>query len=307
MRSIRLGVLVPVTLSLVVGCARGSDPVTSALEDDAITVASFDFPESVLLAELYAQALEAGGYRIDRQTDLGPREIVGPALARGLIELVPEYSGSALAFFSGPGAAPPQRGATYAELERSLATRGIVALRPAPAQDHNGFVVTEETATRYDLRTLSDLLPIADTLTFGGPTECPRRPLCLQGLERTYGLDFGGFVPLDAGGPLTVAALRSGDVQVGLMFTSSGAIDVNGFVLLEDDRHLQPAENVTPVLRREVLERFGPAVRSILDAVSIGLTTNQLRRLNAAVADGRSPSQVAAQWLDENGLGGDVG
>jgi osmoprotectant transport system substrate-binding protein len=294
--------LVCVGVLLWVGCDR-SDPGTidtSALDDDAITVGSFNFSESVLLAELYAQALEGHGYRVERQLDLGPRELVMPALVRGLVELVPEYAGSALAFFGGsPGSGEAE---THDHLGTVLADRGIVALAPSPAEDQNGFVVTRATADRYGLRALSDLGPHAHLMALGGPTECLVRPLCLGGLQRVYGLRFADFLPLDTGGPLTLDAILRGTVDVGLMFTTDGSIERRGLVLLSDDRGLQPAENVVPVLRAEVLERLGAAVEDILDAVSAALTTRTLRGLNAAVQDGQSPRDVARQWLDDQGL-----
>lgn len=304
MTSRPVSVVLAVSMLVSVACGRTALPDGSVLDDDAITVASFNFPESVLLAELYAQALEAAGYRVERELDLGTRELVAPALVRGLVELVPEYSGSALEFLAGPGSASPDPAVTSASLADELSRRGILALEPSPAEDRNGFVVTAETAAAHDLESVSDLGRVASSLTFGGPPECPTRSLCLLGLETTYGVRFGDVVALDEGGPLTVAALVSGDIDVGLLFTSDGAIQINGFVLLEDDRHLQPAENVTPVIRPEVLERFDEGVTEVLDAVSAELTTGDLRAMNASVASGTEPAQVAAAWLTARGLRG---
>jgi osmoprotectant transport system substrate-binding protein len=291
-------------LALLPACAPSASTGASALGDDAITVGSFNFPESVLLGELYAQALETAGYRVVRELHLGTRELVAPAVIRGLVELVPEYSGSALEFVAGPGTASPDPKITSAALTAELASRNIIALDPSPAEDRNGVVVTAETAAALHLATLSDLARVSETMTFGGPPECPARPLCLLGLETTYGIHFETVVPLDEGGPLTVAALLSGDVDVGLLFTSDGAIRTNRFVLLEDDRHLQPAENITPVLRPEVLERFGDGVAKVLNAISAELTTEDLRAMNASVASGVTPAEVAATWLTAHGFRG---
>ncbi len=298
--------LLALALALVPSSAAcaGAAPVTTALDDDAITVASFNFPESVLLAEIYAQALEAAGFDVERELDLGPRELVAPSLLRGLIEVVPEYSGSALEFLAGAGSASPDPAVTSAALAHELERRGVLALAPAPAEDRNGFVVTRETAATYGLVTLSDLEEVAGSLTFGGPPECPTRSLCLLGLEATYGVRFGEVVALDEGGRRTVAALVAGDIDVGLLFTSDGAIQLNGFVLLQDDRHLEPAENVTPLIRPEVVERFGDGPVRALDAVSAELTTGDLRAMNAAVASGAMPPEVAAAWLAARGLTG---
>jgi osmoprotectant transport system substrate-binding protein len=294
-------------LILLVGCSSGDPQGSTPADDDAITVASFNFPESVLLAELYAQALDMSGFHVERQLNLGTRELVEPALERGLVELVPEYAGSALEFIAGTGSASSDARATHRSLTQALANRGVTALEAAPAQDRNGIVVTRATADRYGLRAVSDLAPIAADLTFGGPPECPSRDLCLRGLRSTYGLAFKGFVPLDEGGRLTVAALVAGQVQVALMFTSDGALDANGLVLLKDDRHLQPAENVTPVIRSDVLARLGPRVADVVNAVSAALTTDDLRRMNADLARGATARSVAHAWLVEHGPLGSLG
>jgi osmoprotectant transport system substrate-binding protein len=301
--------LLPVLLvaALLAGaCGRGGPAgSTTALDDEAITIASFNFPESVLLAEIYAQALEAEGYAVKRQLGLGARELVEPSLQRGLVEFVPEYAGSALEFLTGgEGVATSNEEATHARLAEVFAERGVAVLSPAPAQDQNGFAVSRDTADRYGLRTISELAPVASELAFGGPPECPERPLCLGGLEGLYGLEFGGFESLDAGGPVSVTALRSGKVDVALLFTTDAAIDQNDFVLLYDDLGLQPAENVTPVVRPEVLEAHGDAFVGLVDSVSALLTTEDLRDLNARVAEGETPREVAAAWLAEHGLSG---
>lgn len=291
---------------LAASCGPGVPPATTtALEDDAITVASFNFPESVLVGEIYAQALEGEGFAVKRQLGLGARELVEPSLERGLVEFVPEYSGSALEFLTrGEGLATSDEALTHDRLEEVFAERGVAVLAPAPAQDQNGFAVTLETADRYGLRSISQLVPEAPDLTFGGPPECPERPLCLGGLENVYGLEFGSFQTLDAGGPVSVTALRSGTVDVALLFTTDAAIDRYDFVLLYDDLGLQPAENVTPVVREEVVEAHGDAFVRLVDSVSALLTTGDLRELNARVAEGETPREVAAAWLAEHGLSG---
>ncbi len=289
---------------LAAACSSGPAPKTTALDDDAITVASFNFPESELLAELYGGALRSAGFHVEFALSLGTREQVEPALQKGLVELVPEYSGSALDFVAGVGSSSSDVRATHAALASAMAARGVTVLDPAPAQDENGFAVTAATAKRYGLRTLSDLAPVASELVFGGPPECAQRQLCLLGLRSVYGLTFKAFVPLDEGGPLTVAALRQGKVKVALMFTSDGQIESAGLVLLKDDRHLQPAENVTPLVRTEVISRFGPRVADALNQVSAALTTEELRSLNADVSGGGSPQAVAADWLAAHGLHG---
>lgn len=284
-------------------CVGPGTPAEDARGDDAITVASFNFPESVLLAEIYARAMEDAGFRVEREAALGPRELVMPALLRGLVEFVPEYSGSGLQFLAGDGATSPDQAINHQRFAERLGTHDVTALDASPAEDQNGFAVTAETSQRYGLRTLSDLATVSRELVFGGPPECLRRPFCLPGLERTYGITFGQvFGNLDAGGPRTASALADGTVDVALLFTSDGAIDLNDFVLLEDDLRLQPAENVTPVIRTGVLDLFGPSLADTVNAVSALLSTGELRTLNAEVARGATPRQIASRWLASNGV-----
>jgi osmoprotectant transport system substrate-binding protein len=287
------------------GCTGGASPVAAPSADELV-IASFDFPESELLMELYGQALEADGITVHRETALGPREFVDPALERGLVDLVPEYAGSALAFVTLDEDAPTADEAqTHAALATAFTGRGVTVLAASPAQDRNGIAVTKETATALHLQRISDLAPYAADMAFGGPPECQDRPFCLPGLDRVYGLRFGSFVALDAGGPLTLQALRTDTVDVALVFTSDGAVDRAGLTLLEDDRGLQPVENVTPVVRTAALDRFGGGLEAALNEVSAALSTEDLRRMNASVAiDGHAPATVASDWLHDHNLDG---
>jgi len=270
----------------------------------AITVGSFDFPESVLLAYIYADALAAKGFPIRVMPDLGTRELVDPALMNGLIQLVPEYSGSALDFMSlGRQPATSNAAATYRSLAQSVERRGLVAAKPAPAQDGNAIVVTAATAARHHLRSIADLGGVAQGLVFGGPPECPERAYCLPGLERTYGLHFKAFTPTDTGGPLTRQALSSGQISVGLLFTTDPGIPARHLVILADNGALQPAENITPLIRRDTAARYGPRLLAALDAVSARLSTATLRYLDARVELVRlGPRRVADSWLRAQGL-----
>ena len=302
-RRITLRILALGMLLLAACRPEAVEPVPRTAEDEGtVTVGSFDFAENELLAELYSQALEAGGYDVRRAFNLGPREFVSPALARGLVDLVPEYAGTALAFLSlGTVQPAPDVAATHADLVRTLAPGDLTALAPAPAQDINTFVVTRPTAERLGVRTLSDLAAAAPRLTFGGPPECPTRPFCLAGLERVYGLRFKEVVTLDAGGPLTRQALREGGVDVALLFTTDPTVG-EAFVELADDRRLQPADNVTPLVRRDVLARAGPRLTQVVDSVSGRLSTDALRALNAMVEEGVDVPAVAEAWLRAQGL-----
>jgi osmoprotectant transport system substrate-binding protein len=288
---------------LTSACGGGAEPLGQAevLSDDAVTVGSFNFTESVLLAELYAQAIEAGGVRVERQLSLGPRELVAPALERGLVELVPEYTGSLLSFVSGEDvdSSPSE---VMERLRGELASRGLVPLASSFAQNQNGFAVTELFARELDVHELSDLTGHAG-LVLGGPPECPQRILCEAGLRSRYGIRFESFVPLDQGGPLTTDALIRGLVDVAMVFTTSPEIIRHRLVVLTDDRHLQPPEFVTPVVRADTLERFGPGFEARIDAVSTALTTQELREMNVQVeVYGRPPADVAREWLEAEGL-----
>jgi osmoprotectant transport system substrate-binding protein len=214
--------------------------------------------------------------------------------------VVPEYAGTAAQFLGvSDRASPTDEAEAHARLREAARRLGVVALAPSPAQDANAFVVRRDTARRLGLRALSDLARVAPDLVFGGPPECPQRPLCLIGLQEVYGVEFGQVVALDVGGPLTVQSLETGDIDVGLLFTSDPVLRETEFVVLRDDRHLQPAENVTPLVRTEFAQRFGPAAVEALDAVSRRLTTIELRRLNAQVAaDPADLHVIATRWVD---------
>ncbi len=301
-RSARAALLALIAMTPAPGHAAAADPA-STLADDVVTVASFDFAESRLLAEIYSQALETAGFDVQRAYGLGPREFVAPALASGLVEVVPEYAGTAAEFYS-LGAAEPgdDVAATHDQLVAALADEPIVALAPAPAQDANTFVVTRATAERFGVSTLSDLGPVAASLTLGGPPECPNRRLCLGGLTDVYGLTFGEFLPLDAGGPLTVQALEQGQIDVALLFTTDPLLDDLDLVELADDRGLQPAENLTPLIRRELVDRWGEDITSVVDATSERLTTSGVRDLNRQLLRDRADvATVAAAWWREVG------
>jgi osmoprotectant transport system substrate-binding protein len=302
-----------VGLTLVMACAActasgapgppASAPVAGAGRA-VITVGSFDFPERVLLAYLYAGALSARGYPVRFLPDVGSRELVDPALMAGLVQLVPEYTASALEFVSlGRAHATSSVAATARTLAIWMGARGVIAAQPAPAQDANAIVVTGAVAARYGLHRLSDLASVAPRLVFGGAPECAERPDCLPGLRRVYGLRFRAFVALDAGGPLTRQALESGDISVALLFTTDPAIAAQHLVVLAGNRGLQSAENVVPVLRQATADRYGPGLLAVLNAVSAPLSTAVLTELNTQVElDGSDPRAVAERWLASQGL-----
>ena len=269
-------------------------------EGEPITVASFNFNESVIVAEIYAQALERAGYTVERSMNLGNREVVKPALESGEIDLVPEYVGTIDSFLGGSPTSDAE--ATHAEARGLFEELGVTLLAYSPAEDKNAYVVTAETASANDLTTISDLQPVAAELVFGGPPECPEREFCLLGLQTVYGLEFAEFVPLDAAGPITIAALEGGDVDLALLFSSQGVIAEKGWVVLEDDMGLQSAENLVPAIRLDVLDEYGDALSDLLSEVSEKILQQDLIEMNKrADIDGEDPELIAGEWLDDNG------
>ncbi|MGB9358716.1 MAG: ABC transporter substrate-binding protein [Acidimicrobiia bacterium] len=287
----------------LVAAACGSGGDGEAKDGPTIKIGSANFSESALVAEIYAQTLEAEGYQVERKLNTGNREIYAPALESGELDLIPEYIGSILTYLGGTASSNSDE--TYAALQAAWEPAGIQVLDYAPAQDKNGFAVTQATADSLGLAKVSDLAAVNGTLVLGGPPECPEREFCLKGLESVYGLEFAEFKPLDAGGPITVAALEGDEIQVGLMFTSDGTILAKGFVLLEDDKALQPSENLAPAVRSEIIDAYGDDFATALNAASLKLTTTELVSLNKLVGiDGEDPETVVADWLNAVGITG---
>jgi osmoprotectant transport system substrate-binding protein len=293
----RLGAGLLAALVLLAGCQRDPAPPPEDPRRPTIQLASFDFAESEILGELYGQALRQHGFPVQQVTQLGAREVVEPALEQGKVDMVPEYLGSALTFLNDGGlAATSDPGLTHARLEQAFAPRGVSVLAAAPAENRNGFVVSGNLARRQGLEKLSDLVPMAGRLTLGGPPECPQRPLCLKGLQTHYGLHFARFDAMPSRA-VTADALDTGEIDVGMIDTTHPSLIEADLVQLVDDRRLQPADNVVPVLRREVLDAYGPRLVRLLNAVSARLTTRELTRLNLEVAEGRPASDAVASWL----------
>jgi osmoprotectant transport system substrate-binding protein len=285
---------------LAAGCDRG--PAPPPPEDPrrpTIQLASFDFTESETLAELYGLALRQHGFPVEQVVQLGAREVVAPALEQGKVDMVPEYQGSALNFLNDrERVATADPGLTHARLEQAFAPRGVSVLAYAPAQDRNGFVVTGDLARARGLEKISDLAPMARQMVIGGPPECPQRPLCLEGLQDVYKLHFARFEAMPSR-DVTAAALETGEIDVGMIDTTHPSLLRPGLdlVQLADDRRLQPADNVVPVVRREILDAYGPALVRLLNLVSAQLTTAELTKLNLQVADGQPAADAAAGWL----------
>jgi osmoprotectant transport system substrate-binding protein len=290
--------------AVVAGCTDldvGPTRRPSTGGSDVIVVGvSGAFAENQIVAEMYAQVLEHAGYTVERLLELRSRESSQNALEAGVIDVKPEYLSSLLLFLDPNAEASADASDVARQTAELLRSQGLTLLTPSAAEDTNQFVANAETAERFDLTTMSSLAAVAGQLTFGGPPECPQRPFCLPGLHEVYGVLFDDFTPLDAGGPLTVDALKTDEVQIGLLFSTDPSIGQNGFVPLADDRHLQDAENITPLIRSE---KLNVEVRALLDAVSARLSTEKVTELvGKVVIDGQGVAAVANGFLTANGL-----
>jgi osmoprotectant transport system substrate-binding protein len=216
----------------------------------------------------------------------------------GEIDIAPEYLASLLSVVD-PNSTPSGDPAEVATaLEEPLAEMGLETLPHSDVVDTNAFVVSQETADEFGLTTVSDLAEVAGDLTLGAPAECPERPFCIPGLKDTYGVEFGDFKALEYGA--TITALSGGEIDVGLLFSTDGSIAENGFVVLEDDKQLQAADNITPLVSSEILT---PEIEELLNSVSEALETDAITELNRrANVDVEDPADLAEEFLTDAGL-----
>ena len=282
--------------------ACGSSPSSGsggATPKGSITIAGFNFTEGSVLAELYGQALEHDGYSVQYKLNLGNREVVSKAIEAGSIDLYIGYAATDLEFYNkGAGEATGDGAANVAKLNSHLQSLNLSALNPAAAIDQNAFAMTKANAQKYNATKLSDLAAVGNQLVLGGPPECATRPFCKPGLMQTYGINFKDFKSLDADGPLTRAALANNSIQVGLVFSSDGDLNSLGLTVLQDDKHLESADNVVPVIRTSVATA---EVKKVLNAVSAGVTTNDLIDMNnQAGPQHMDPDAVAAAYLQKH-------
>ena len=278
----------------MLAAACGGSPGTSSKEK--ITVGGFTFPESSILAQLYGQALAHAGYQVSYKLNIGQRELVAPALKNGDIDLYLGYTASDLEYWNNKaGEAGGDAAANVAKLNGHIDSQGLVAL--TPSSDQNAFAVTKDTQQKFNLSKMSDLAPIGNQLVLGAGPECPTRPYCLPGLLQTYGIHFKAFKALDTDGPATRAAFKNNTIQVGLVFSADPDLNSLGLVVLDDDKHLQAADQVVPILRKTVAN---DEVKSILNKVSAGLTTADLLGLNAKVSlEHQDPDAAAKAYLEQ--------
>lgn len=306
MKKLRMIVAASAAALSLAACSSGNplnspSPATSGSSSapaTAIVVGSANFPENKLIAQIYAQALAAKGVQVSTKLDIGSRETYLPALQNGEINLLPEYTG-ALAKYLNPDADTSTTDAAVSALTSSLPA-GLTVLDPAPAQDNDSITVTKATADQFSLKTIEDLVPHAGDMVLGGPPEWKTRSYGVPGLEKTYGLTFKSFKALDTAGPLTVQALKNGQVQAANLFTTDPAITANGFVALEDTKGFFGSQNVIPVITKELAT---PEVTAALNAVSAKLDTTTLAGLvSKVVTDKQDADKVAGAWLTSVGL-----
>jgi osmoprotectant transport system substrate-binding protein len=268
-----------------------------------ITIGSKNFTEQKILGETYAQALEAAGYKVEKQLNLGDEKTALKALEGGDISAYPEYTGTALLSFFGFAAdeLPSDEAAAFDEAKKGFAEKNLTALEPTPFVSSNEVGVTKETADKLGLSKISDLEGKSQDLTLYGTPECRQRLDCLLGLQEVYGLEFKKFVPVDIA--LRHEVLSKGQADVSIVFTTDPQNKREGFVLLEDDKGMFPPYNSTLVVRDDVVEKAGGDLEKVVTQVNEGLTDEVMQELNARVdLDKETPEAVAGQYLSESGL-----
>ncbi|MFL6129880.1 MAG: glycine betaine ABC transporter substrate-binding protein [Mycobacteriales bacterium] len=290
------------TLALAACGGGGNEPLSTdkpaPAGSDTIVVGSANFPESNLLAQIYAGALSAKGVKTSTKLNIGSRETYIPGLQDGSIDLIPEYSGVLLQYFD-KNATQVSSEDVYAALKTKVPSN-LTVLNQSTAEDKDSITVTKETADKYSLKSIADLQPVAGQLTLGGPPEWKTRQTGAPGLKRIYNVVFKEFKALDAGGPLTIKGLKNGTVQAGDVFTTDPNIVANGWIALEDPKNLFAAQNVLPLINKA---KASQQVTDTLNAVSAKLTTEVLLGLDKQIIlDKKDPSAVAKQFLSDNGL-----
>ena len=313
MRLIRWLALGASMLVLIGACSTGGGGTTSSAaasgragpNDPTIRLGSDGFYEAKLMAEIYGQALEAKGYKVDRTAiGIGARKVSAPALESGQFDLKPEYIGSGLAFYAaGKQTGDPKNNQT--ELQNVLKPKAITVLDYSPAADQNAFVVRKETADQFKLAKMSDLTAVASQLKFGVATDCPTNPVCGKALKDAYGIDVANATKLAACDTPMAQALAGKTIDVGELCSTQPDIAVNSWVLLEDDKKTQPADNLAPLVRDDLLGKLADKAgfQKILNDVSAKMDTKTLTDLNKAIAvDKKDIAAVAKDWLKSNGF-----
>lgn len=268
-----------------------------------IKIGSDGFDEARVVAEIYAQVLEADGYTVDRAgIGLGARKVTAAALESGQIELKPEYIGSGLVYYGGAATSDPAKNKTDLRALLTSVGGGLTVFGYTPGQDTNALVVTQATADAHSLTNWSDLTAVAGDLKWGLATDCPVNPVCGQALKDAYGIDITtlDLTLLDACSTPMADALAAGTIDVAELCSTGPEIIVNGWVRLEDDKQTQPADAIAPIVRNDFLAKVGDkaAFQKLLDDVSAKIDTATLADLYKQVAiDKKDTKDVAAAWL----------
>jgi osmoprotectant transport system substrate-binding protein len=278
----------------------GSSSSSGSGDKPSITVGSANFPENAVLAEIYAGALEAKGFKVSKKLNIGSREAIFPAMERGDLNVLPEYTGSLLSYLSKGKATAKTIPEQVTQLKSALPAK-LTVLEPSAAEDKDTATCTKAIADKYQLKSLDDLAKASKSITMGGPPELAKRAgFGLPGLKRVYGIQFKSFKPLDTAGPLTVAALKAGKVDCANLFSTDPAVAANGFVPLDDPKELVQHEAVVPLIAKAAAT--GDAT-TVLNDVSTKLNTDNLGKLvKRVVVDKDDAAAVAEDFLSENGL-----
>jgi osmoprotectant transport system substrate-binding protein len=294
-RSLAFCALTSLTVALAAPVVASAS--VKAAAKPAIIIGSTNFEEQAIVSNIWGDVLTKAGYKVTVEPSLGARAVVVPAIEKGQINLEPDYAASLLDFLHN-GATPAAGDNILTAIpadQKALASFGVTVLPASKALDTNVFAVTKALAKKDHLTTISSLKPFAKKLTLGGPPECPSNAGCELGLKKTYGLAFSGFKSLDEAGPLSVAALKNGEVQVVELFSSDGNVVSNNFVTLTDNKHLEGADYIVPVIRKSV-DTSG--VAKVLNTIDAKLTTDAISKLNLDVtAKQQLPADVAQTWV----------
>jgi osmoprotectant transport system substrate-binding protein len=305
MKKYLTGVTAAAAVALALTACGGGDPLSSSTTNQSapasggssIIVGSADFPESQLIAKIYAEALKAKNVDVQEKPSIGSREVTIPALKDGSIDLMPEYGGALLQYLNASTKASSPEDVTK-ELTSKIPS-GLTLLEASKAQDKDVLTVKKETAEKFSLKTIGDLQPAAKELVLGGPPEWKTRVNGVAGLKSVYGLEFKEFSALDAGGPLTLNALISGQIQAADLFSTDPALAANNLVALEDDKNLFLSENIVPVVNQK---KATDTVKEVLNKVSAALTTEDLIQMNGRAAKFEDMGDIARDWLKSKNL-----
>ncbi|MDT0209144.1 ABC transporter substrate-binding protein [Curtobacterium sp. BRD11] len=282
------------------GCSSG-DPLSSgssaSSDSKTIVIGSQQYYSNEIIAELYAQVLEKDGFTVERNFNIGQREVYIPQLEKGAIDVMPEYSGNLLQYFDKESTAKSADQIDEA-LEKAL-PKGLRVLDEADATDQDSYTVTKQFSEENDVTSLADLKNVKEKLTVGANSEFQTRPYGPEGLKSVYGVDVDFKAVEDSGGALTVKALKDGTVQLADIYSADPSIKANDFVSLKDPENLILPQNVIPVVSDKVDEKAADAI----DEVNEKLTTDKLIELNEkSVTDKEKASQIAKQFLQDEGL-----